>query len=339
LKNPWSTTTGWVQRDRQSATGCGGSDYFNSLLIDTYLTDIPLARLYDGQTSIYDLAMAAFGGTIMLREHFRCVPEIIQFSNHLSYDGQIKPLREASNVSIKPHVVAHRVEGWTSLRNVNEEEGHEIAALVIAAGEQSEYAGKTFGVISLVGNDQAIWIDRLLRQHLDPVEYERRRLRCGNPAQFQGDERDVIWLSMVDSPGNGPLALRAEGPREMYKKRYNVAASRARDQLWVVHSLDAFTDLKPGDMRRRLLEFALDLQSLTREIQAVQAQAESEFERQVLDGSYGPAIACSLNTGSVTTASTWWWKEATSASPSSATATSITTHRSRSRAIWSGRLS
>jgi hypothetical protein len=33
LKNPWSTTTGWVQRDRQSATGCGGSDYFNSLLM------------------------------------------------------------------------------------------------------------------------------------------------------------------------------------------------------------------------------------------------------------------------------------------------------------------
>lgn len=251
-------------------------------LIDTYLHDIPLGRLYDGQTSIYDLALAAFGGTIMLREHFRCVPEIIEFSNHLSYDGMIKPLRDASRVALKPHVIAHRVEGHVGFRNVNEEEGREIAALLLAASEQPEYDGKTFGVISLVGDEQAVWIDRLLRQHLDPVEYERRRLRCGNPAQFQGDERDVMWLSMVDSPGDGPLALRAEGPRAMYKKRYNVAASRARDQLWVVYSLNPSIDLKPGDIRRRLLEFALDPHSLSRELEAAETRAESEFERQVL---------------------------------------------------------
>jgi very-short-patch-repair endonuclease len=251
-------------------------------LIDTYLTDIPLARLYDGQTSIYDLAMAAFGGTIMLREHFRCVPEIIQFSNRLSYKGQILPLRDPSNVVTKPYVVAHRVEGSATSRNVNEEEAQQIAALIVAASEQPEYAGKTFGVISLVGQDQAVWIDRLLRQHLEPLEYERRRLRCGNPAQFQGDERDVVWLSMVHGPAAGPLALMGEGPHGMYKKRYNVAASRARDQLWVVYSLDPYTDLKPGDMRRELLEFALDPGAAKRELDSATARAESDFERQVL---------------------------------------------------------
>ena len=54
-------------------------------LIATDLHGIPNSHLYDGQTSIYDLAETAFGGVVALREHFRCVPEIIQFCNHLSY--------------------------------------------------------------------------------------------------------------------------------------------------------------------------------------------------------------------------------------------------------------
>src|SRR5262249_46269135 len=50
-------------------------------LIDQNLQGIPNSHLYDGQMSIYDLAQQSFGGTICLTEHFRCVPEIIQFSN------------------------------------------------------------------------------------------------------------------------------------------------------------------------------------------------------------------------------------------------------------------
>src|SRR5229473_4954748 len=54
-------------------------------LIFQYLPGIPNSDLYDGQISIYDLARQSFGGTTCLVEHFRCVPEIIQFSNLISY--------------------------------------------------------------------------------------------------------------------------------------------------------------------------------------------------------------------------------------------------------------
>ncbi|HJY89013.1 MAG TPA: AAA domain-containing protein, partial [Candidatus Acidoferrum sp.] len=50
-------------------------------LIFQYLRGVPNSDLYDGQISIYDLARQSFGGTTCLVEHFRCVPEIIQFSN------------------------------------------------------------------------------------------------------------------------------------------------------------------------------------------------------------------------------------------------------------------
>ena len=47
-------------------------------------------------------------------------------------------------------------------------------------------------------------IDAILRQKLEPAEYRRRQILCGDSAQFQGDERDVMFLSMVDSPPPQP---------------------------------------------------------------------------------------------------------------------------------------
>ena len=41
--------------------------------------------------------------------------------------------------------------------------------------------------------------------------------------EFHGDERDIIFLSMVDSPGRGPRPIRQ---REDARKVFNVAASR-----------------------------------------------------------------------------------------------------------------
>jgi very-short-patch-repair endonuclease len=221
-------------------------------LIDEHLEDIPNAVLYDGQMSIYDLARQSFGGAICLTEHFRCVPDIIEFSNHLSYDGKIRPLRDSSKAALKPHVIAHRVHDAHAVHDTNRGEALAITSLIRAATEQPEYRGKSFGVVSLVGDEQALEIERLLLHHLPPAEYEARRILCGNAAQFQGDERDVMFLSVVDTPEAGPLRLRSE---PMFKQRYNVAASRARDQLWVVHSLDP-ADLKPRDLRARLIQNA-----------------------------------------------------------------------------------
>jgi superfamily I DNA and/or RNA helicase len=194
-------------------------------LIKLHLDGIPNAVLYDGRISLYDLAKQAFSGLICLLEHFRCVPDIIQFSNQLAYDGQIKPLREDASSSLRPHVVPYRVQGeCTPQDNVNPEEAEVVASLVVAAIEHEAYAGRTFGVISLIGDDQAIEVERLLLQHLTPEEYERRQIICGNSAQFQGDERDVIFLSMVRTSCGTPLPFL---DRTEFRQRYNVAASRA----------------------------------------------------------------------------------------------------------------
>lgn len=256
-------------------------------LIDEHLNGIPNSHLFDGQFSVYDLARTNFE-PIVLREHFRCVPPIIQFSNHLSYHGKIKPLRDASDVTRLPPTIAYRVEQIEhhDVPRVNKQEASVIVSLLLASCEQVEYADATFGIISLVGDregDQIAEIQKLLQQHVPPTELERRRILCGNAAHFQGDERDVIFLSLVAVPKDtGPLPLQREGAGEGFKKRLNVAASRARDQMWVVHSIDPETDLQPADLRRRLILHARQPEALTDQLLVREAATDSEFERQVL---------------------------------------------------------
>ncbi len=249
-------------------------------LIRQHLEGIPNAVLYDGKTSIYDIARQSFGGMIRLREHFRCIPDIIQFSNHLSYEGEIQPLREASSSRLLPAVVSYRTTGRRGEGSkTNDSEARAISALLSASLEQQEYSGKSFGVVSLLGEDQAITIERILRQRINSDILRRIQLLCGNAAQFQGDERDVVFVSLVDSSEGEPLPRR---DTDLFRQRFNVAASRARDQLWVVHSLDPKIDLKPGDLRRRLIEHADDPKALTRALEQEEKRTESEFERLVL---------------------------------------------------------
>ncbi len=253
-------------------------------LIDTHIRDIPNSRLFDNRFSIYDIGRQSFGDAICLLEHFRCVPEIIAFSNRLSYDGRIRPLRESNSTHIKPACVAYPVNG-VAQNQINHREAETIVDLVRAMCQHPKYAGKSIGVISMVGENQANLIDAKLRKVLDPVEYEQRRIICGNSAQFQGDERGIIFLSMIDSGrehGLGPIAKKGEGAYESTKKRYNVAASRAQDQLWVVHSLDPNNDLKPEDLRRELILHAQNPMSTIRLFKQEAPRTESEFERQVL---------------------------------------------------------
>ncbi|MCF0260762.1 MAG: DUF559 domain-containing protein, partial [Erysipelotrichaceae bacterium] len=278
-----------VGDDRQVSPSAVGVDQSRvmDLASGTIREQIPSWELYTGTTSLYDIVSTVYP-SLMLREHFRCVPDIIGYSNKLSYDYKIKPLRDTSKCLLTPAVVNYRVSGHRSqTRKQNDAEARSIVALIKACIKQKEYDSKTFGIISLLGDEQTKLIEKYLFEQIDPEEIDKRNIIYGTSAQFQGDERDVIFLSLVDSrEKEGPLHKIGYGSDDMYRKRYNVAASRARDQLWVVHSLDSYTDLKPGDLRRDLIEYAANPKAFSQKADQVEKAAESPFEAEV-----GKAIA------------------------------------------------
>lgn len=248
-----------------------------------FLDGVSNAPLYNELLSLYDMANWSFE-PIRLREHFRCATPIIQFSNHYYYNNDIKPMRDTSLVKTKPHTVAYRVEGVRDGGMRNPVEADMIVALIKSCLERPEYKDATIGVISVLGQEQALLIDEKLRRSLDEAVYDKHKVLCGNPPQFQGDQRDIVFISIVDSPGDtgGPLPLKREGFFEINAKRYNVAASRAKDQLWVVYSLNPDIDLKPDDIRGRLIHHAINPDAIEALLEKNFQKAESEFEKLVI---------------------------------------------------------
>lgn len=242
-------------------------------------------KLYDSRLSLYGLVQSMAFPAHMLVEHFRSVPEIIGWCSRLSYNGTIRPLRDASSSSLKPAVVPWRTRGTAGDNGVNEEEAQAVIRLLRAMIHDPAYDGKTFGIIPMrsVHGAQVNRIRRLLVENFDPREIERRRIHCGISAEFQGDERDVVILSLVDSAAPGlPLRKETDGADSMMKKRWNVAVSRARDQLWLVHSFDPAAQLKPDDLRRSLFDWADGVMSGTIGAAEPFDLPDPEFTGQVL---------------------------------------------------------
>ena len=122
--------------------------------------------------------------------------------------------------------------------------------LIAGCIEDPRYDGMSFGVVVLQGQRQVELISQALREALDPQVWRDRNLRVGTPPDFQGDERHVIFLSMVVCPDTNVNAL----TRSESQRRINVAASRAMEQLWLVHSVQP-DDLKTNDLRYSLLTY------------------------------------------------------------------------------------
>ena len=227
------------------------------LLIERYISDFPLKNTYDVGNSFFAHAEIRYSGRIVLREHFRCVPEIIRFSNDLCYSATpLVPLRQYPPQRLEPLMPRHVPEGFreggTSAAQ-NRPEADALVNAICKCCSDPAYEGKTMGVISLQGDRQARVIEKLLINRLEPQEIERRQLVCGDAYAFQGDERDIMFLSMVAAPNEriGPLV------REDAKRRFNVSASRARDQMWLFHTA-TLNDLNPNDMRYKLLHYCIN---------------------------------------------------------------------------------
>ena len=224
-------------------------------LMEQFLSDFAFKDTFAVESSLFDHGQRLYhGGHITLREHFRCMPEIIRFSNDHFYSATpLIPLRQYGTDRLAPleHVFVeggHREGSHQTV--INKPEADAIVEKIVKLCNDKRYSDKTMGVVVLQTGAQPGLIERELLKQLGAEEMERRRLVCGNPYSFQGDERDVMFLSMVAATNEriGPYTKPAD------ERRFNVAASRARDQMFLFHSVTV-NDLSESDLRRKLLEF------------------------------------------------------------------------------------
>jgi hypothetical protein len=253
-------------------------------LIATHLGDVPSAEHFDTESSLYDHAVRRSPERILLTEHFRSVPAIISFSSNHYYDRKIQPLRADAPSGLGSAVTSvfvpdGRREPHPDFGDVNVAEAEALVARVVEMVADDAYAGRTLGVVSLLSTSgQAEYLQHRLRTEIGAHELERRKLRVGDPYTFQGDERDVVLISMV-AAGTGVGAF----TKRDYHRRINVAASRARDQLWLFHSIQE-SDLPADDARALLLSHCHALTPAASAADAADPRSlcTNEFERDVL---------------------------------------------------------
>ena len=241
---------------------------------------------------------------ITLTEHFRSVEEIIGFSNSLSYNGTLKILRDQlPKHRLDPVLESVFVKNGFEETNgkVNKPEAEKIVEKLKEMLKDERYRetdedGKTrpitFGVISLLGKDQQKYITKLISEEISSGEIERRKIACGDSYTFQGDERDIIFLSMVKAPDLhnpkktiSPYSVNTKAN----KQRINVALSRAKNKMILFHSIPKDKLSNPNDLRKKILDWFYNRKTEERKVgmQAIREEVDrgraSEFEYEVAE--------------------------------------------------------
>jgi very-short-patch-repair endonuclease len=230
--------------------------------------------------SIYDLARVVFAGnSVMLKEHFRCVPAIIEFSNREIYRGDIRPLRvPKANERLDPPLVDVFVRGGNRQGDVNEPEAQAIVAEIESILADPIFDGRSIGVVTLLGTSQAARIHTLVNERISPVDVLSRKIAVGPPPVFQGRERDIMMISMVLGPGDRAAANRAD-----MEQRFNVALSRARDRMYLFRSVPE-TQFKEETLNGKVIShFKQPFRQDTKRVQELRERCESGFERDMFD--------------------------------------------------------
>jgi hypothetical protein len=150
-------------------------------LSEEFLYDSDFRSEFDIKSSLFDHGKRVFTSHfVTLREHFRCVPEIIRFSNELCYaDTPLIPLKQCASDRLVPLEHVYIDKGYRESMDVNLPEAQAIVERICALCQDSHYNGKTLGVIALQGSEQARVIENELRQQLSAEEIEKRRIICG----------------------------------------------------------------------------------------------------------------------------------------------------------------
>lgn len=253
---------------------------------------------FEGRESILDVMVGQVGPGIAeryLSVHYRSRCEsLIRFSNHAFYDNRLLtfpgPHPDAPCVRDVYLPDATYDAGGT---RQNRLEAERVADIVFELMETLPDEDSV-GVVAL-SRAQAELIEnliengRLIRRHLDErfSEDVRERFFVKNLENVQGDERDHMILSIGYGPTPAGAVPNRFGPinNEGGERRLNVAVTRARKSMTVVHALrpEDITSTTPGAQQlRRYLEYARNpLTALDATVTGT-GEPESPFEEAVL---------------------------------------------------------
>ncbi|ARN77040.1 hypothetical protein BST97_02940 [Nonlabens spongiae] len=190
-----------------------------------------------------------------LKEHYRSVPSLIDFSNQKYYNGNLKILKSTPT---------QKLQGSVALINTLKEDNSdplasEIDQLITALDEliadyKTMKRPPSIGIISPL-NKQVTALQKAVSDHLELETLKRHDILVGTAYHFQGSERDIILYSLGLTDGSHHSAIR----HVMEDAVFNVSMTRAKSRLMLFHSLSEET-LKRHELLAEYFSFVNDSQ-------------------------------------------------------------------------------
>lgn len=180
--------------------------------------------------SMFDLADYYSMNSVMLDEHFRSLPPIINFSNHEFYNDRIRVMRKDKpdeNVLELVEVMDGKVD-FDATRNLPEIEAlvkrlHEI---IIEDERKNPDNPVTVGIISPF-RAQVEQLKISVSKVLSDYMIKKHQIEIGTAHTFQGDERDIMMISWAVADNSYTQSL-------MFMQKanlFNVAITRGRNKV------------------------------------------------------------------------------------------------------------
>lgn len=231
--------------------------------------------------SMFDLANYYSMNPVLLDEHFRSLPPIINFSNHEFYGDRMRIMRRDSKdtkVLELVQVPDGKVD-FDATRNLPEVEAvvAKLQELVIEDERKNPETPVSIGIISPFRaqvEQLKISVARVLSEHM----IKKHNIEIGTAHTFQGDEKDIILMSWAFAPNSFPQSLTFLQKPNLF----NVAITRAR------YRMISFTSKDPRELPEGILRSYLNLVSeyeirhkLANETQIDENIYKNSFEKEV----------------------------------------------------------
>lgn len=216
--------------------------YEEKYLIDRLeLNGYPLSYV---DSSLYDycdsLAKRSRLRNVLLIEHYRCHPDIIQYSNEVFYCrtfGQELAIQtKEEDFSFEPKGIYWIDTTGTqhSERNLNISELNKTIELVTKLAKR--HSSATIGITTPF-RDQAKELNQRIPDSI------RNRVTADTVHRFQGDEKDIMIVSLVLTRNSGPRKVNWINHKVPYL--INVAVTRAKSTLFIVGDAGYCLSLPP----------------------------------------------------------------------------------------------
>lgn len=250
------------QTSPSSLTAADGND-FDSIK-NKYLEFLGANVIHiKSDNSLFNLSeMIAGTSNLTLKEHFRCVPELIEFSKNYFYNNSLRPLKQLNSNRLPPKKNVF-VDNAFSEDNIVHQEILQIKECLKSMLIDPSYKTKSIGVVSLgytKHTEKLKDVKEDLVAEFGSELIDSFKLIIEDSPKFQGDERDVMLVSLgvaldyeaiANNKNAKPTAIINDDDK---KRKINVALSRAKEQMILFHSVKN-DDLGPKDFRREILNF------------------------------------------------------------------------------------